>query len=80
MMGESRNQYTLLFRCCVVLGLVLRCWHYFRNPSVWMDEAATLVNVINLDCTDLWTSPRKTDAQLRMFGRFELRWGDVPQR
>ena len=51
MMGESRNQYTLLFRCCVVLGLVLRCWHYFRNPCVWMDEAATLVNVINLDCS-----------------------------
>ena len=27
-----------------------------------------------------WTSPRKTDAQLRMFGTFELRRGDVPKR
>ncbi len=27
-----------------------------------------------------WTSPRKTGAQLRMFGTFELRRGDVPQR
>ncbi len=27
-----------------------------------------------------WSSPRKTDAQLRIFGRLELRWGNVPQR
>ena len=27
-----------------------------------------------------WSSPRKTDAQLRMLGTFELRRGDVPQR
>jgi len=28
----------------------------------------------------MWTSPRKTGAQLRMFFGFELRRGDVPQR
>jgi hypothetical protein len=27
-----------------------------------------------------WTSPRKTDAQLRMFSGFELCRGNVPQR
>ncbi len=41
--------HTKLLRWCVVLGLVLRCWHYFRCPSVWMDEGAMLSNVINLD-------------------------------
>ena len=30
--------------------------------------------------TGKWSSPRKTGAQLRVFGTFELRRGDVPQR
>ena len=30
--------------------------------------------------SEAWSSPRKTDAQLRMFGTFELRRGDVPKR
>jgi hypothetical protein len=31
------------------LGIALRLFHYLRNPSVWHDEAALLVNVLNLD-------------------------------
>ncbi|CAN5206367.1 hypothetical protein BH10PLA2_BH10PLA2_06550 [soil metagenome] len=30
----------------ILLGLALRCYHYGRNPSVWHDEAALILNVI----------------------------------
>ena len=33
----------------VIVGLVLRLIHYVRSPSVWHDEAALIVNVIDLD-------------------------------
>jgi hypothetical protein len=33
----------------VVLGLALRGYHYFRCPSVWHDEAALVVNVLDAD-------------------------------
>lgn len=36
-----------LTRLFVVLGLVLRMIHYFRDPSVWHDEAALIVNVLH---------------------------------
>jgi hypothetical protein len=29
------------------LGLLLRTYHYLRNPSIWHDEVATFLNVIN---------------------------------
>lgn len=32
--------------CFVVLGLGLRGFHYFRDPSMWHDEAALAVNVL----------------------------------
>jgi hypothetical protein len=37
----------------VALGLVLRSYHYLRNPSVWHDEAALILNVLQLDFGDL---------------------------
>jgi hypothetical protein len=37
----------------VLLGLGLRCFHYLRNPSVWHDEAALLVNVLEKNFGDL---------------------------
>ncbi|HSI11034.1 MAG TPA: hypothetical protein VK961_03270 [Chthoniobacter sp.] len=30
----------------VILGLLLRLYHYGRNPSMWHDEAATVMNVL----------------------------------
>jgi hypothetical protein len=33
--------------CLVVLGLGLRLYHYARDPSMWHDEAALVVNVLN---------------------------------
>ena len=38
-----------LQRCTLAaigLGLALRCYHYGRNPSVWHDEAALILNVL----------------------------------
>src|SRR6266404_4589599 len=31
----------------IVLGLFLRLHHYLRNPSMWHDEAALVLNVFN---------------------------------
>jgi hypothetical protein len=33
----------------VTLGLALRSYHYLRNPSMWHDEAALVVNVLDKD-------------------------------
>jgi hypothetical protein len=37
----------------VLLGIGLRAYHYLRQPSVWHDEAALLVNVIEKGFRDL---------------------------
>jgi hypothetical protein len=33
--------------CLVALGIVLRLWHYLSDPTVWHDEAACILNVLN---------------------------------
>jgi hypothetical protein len=38
--------YPVLESSLLVLGLALRCFHYFRNRSVWHDEAALIINVL----------------------------------
>jgi hypothetical protein len=37
----------------VLVGIGLRAYHYLRQPSVWHDEAALLVNVLEKDFGDL---------------------------
>jgi peptidoglycan/LPS O-acetylase OafA/YrhL len=37
------------------LGVFLRLWHYVRNPDVWLDEAALLVNVVERSYASLLT-------------------------
>ena len=37
----------------VSLGVALRLWHYALNPAVWLDEAALLINVVELDFAQL---------------------------
>ena len=47
---------TWLHRCtlaAVGLGLALRAYHYARNPSVWHDEAALILNVLSKSFVDL---------------------------
>jgi hypothetical protein len=46
LLSSSDLQSLLLTTLLVALGLGLRSWHYFRNPSVWHDEAALIVNVL----------------------------------
>ena len=37
----------------LVLGVALRGYHYFREPSMWHDEAAVAVNVLNRGYAEL---------------------------
>ncbi len=37
----------------VLLGLALRLFHYLRNPSVWHDEAALVLNVLGKSFREL---------------------------
>jgi hypothetical protein len=39
--------------CLVVLGFSLRLYHYLRNPSMWHDEAALVLNVLGKNFTEL---------------------------
>jgi hypothetical protein len=39
--------------CLVALGLGLRLYHYLRNPSMWHDEAALVLNVLGKGFADL---------------------------
>jgi hypothetical protein len=37
----------------ILLGVLLRSYHFFRDPVVWHDEAALLINVVRLGFGDL---------------------------
>lgn len=43
----------MVLRVTVALGLALRAFHYLRCPSVWHDEAALIVNVLELSFRDM---------------------------
>src|SRR5262249_12900512 len=49
MLIGSRRSLTVV----AAIGIALRLFHYLRDPSVWHDEAALIVNVLNLDFTQL---------------------------
>jgi hypothetical protein len=40
------GRWTWWTAALVVLGVVLRCHHYLRNPSIWGDEAAVILNAL----------------------------------
>jgi hypothetical protein len=42
---SARNRIVVI--ALLALGLSLRSYHYFRDPSMWHDEAAVAVNVLN---------------------------------
>jgi hypothetical protein len=47
--SQRRDRSAWLQRCMLAaigLGLALRAYHYGRNPSVWHDEAALILNVL----------------------------------
>src|SRR5690242_11169041 len=51
----------------VLLGLFLRAYHYLRDPSVWHDEAALLVNVLPLSFRELLGPLRHAEAAPPLF-------------
>jgi hypothetical protein len=53
---------TRLTTVFVVLGVALRAFHYLRNPSVWHDEAALIINVLEKDFLHLLGALRFSEA------------------
>ncbi|HWB58124.1 MAG TPA: glycosyltransferase family 39 protein [Chthoniobacteraceae bacterium] len=49
--GAKTPFFDLATRWIVIPGLLLRLWHYGRNPSMWHDEAAATVNILNRSFT-----------------------------
>ena len=44
-------------------GLALRAYHYARNPSIWHDEAALVLNVLHLSWVGMfWGNPEVDGA------------------
>ena len=55
-LGQKLTSPKWLFRCTlafIVVGLGLRAYHFGRNPSVWHDEAALILNVANKSFLEL---------------------------
>src|SRR5690606_13606385 len=44
-MARLQSWFTVLL-VILVTGTALRSYHYFRDPSMWHDEAALVVNVL----------------------------------
>jgi hypothetical protein len=51
----------------IAAGLLLRAFHYFRNPSMWHDEAALVVNVLQKNFIELLGSLRFAEAAPPLF-------------
>jgi hypothetical protein len=51
----------------LLLGVALRCYHYFRDPAVWHDEGALIVNVLSLGYAELAGPLRHTQAAPPLF-------------
>jgi hypothetical protein len=51
----------------VAIGLMLRAFHYGRNPSVWHDEAAVIVNVLEKNFLQLLGPLRFSEAAPPLF-------------
>jgi hypothetical protein len=64
----------------VVAGCALRLYHYLRNPSVWHDEAALIVNVLDKSFLQLLGPLRWNEAAPPLFlwaeRAFALIFGD----
>ena len=57
----------VLLLSLVLLGLLLRTYHYLRDPAVWHDEAAVIVNILSLDFDQLLGLLRQTQAAPPLF-------------
>jgi predicted membrane-bound mannosyltransferase len=41
------NPELLLVICLLFIGIILRIWQYAANRSLWLDEAALALNIVN---------------------------------
>jgi hypothetical protein len=55
----------------IVLGLGLRGYHYLRNPAVWHDEAALVLNVLHKDFADQFGHLHFSEASPPLFSCLE---------
>ncbi|HVX11462.1 MAG TPA: glycosyltransferase 87 family protein [Pirellulales bacterium] len=63
-LADMRLRWTTAF---VVIGLILRIYHYLRNPSLWHDEAALVVNVLEKGFVELLGPLRFSEAAPPLF-------------
>lgn len=56
-----------LMGLALVLGLALRTYHYARNPSMWHDEAALVINLLERQPLDIWGPLRHHEAAPPLF-------------
>lgn len=62
-----QHRRKILIIALIVLGVGLRTYHYLRNPSVWHDEAAVLVNVLPLGFAELLGPLKHAEAAPPLF-------------
>jgi hypothetical protein len=69
-MKRERNRYFntgFALNGCIWLGLALRTFHFLRNPSVWHDEAALVLNVLQKGYAELLGPLRFSEAAPPLF-------------
>ena len=67
MVGGWTKSRIALVGLLLLLGVALRCHHYFRDPAVWHDEGALIVNVLSLGYAELAGPLRHTQAAPPLF-------------
>src|SRR5262245_41919256 len=66
----------------VVLGILIRVSHVVRDPALWHDEAALVLNVVYLDVTECFGKLLHHEAAPSLFlvlGRRALRMGGASE-
>lgn len=53
-MGRCRNFYKIWLAFIFAVGIVLRSFLYFKNPSLWGDEASLAINILNNSYLELF--------------------------
>jgi hypothetical protein len=64
---------TRLVQLIVILGLMVRGYHYFREPDLWHDEAALLLNVVDKSPSEMFGKLNHHEASPPFFLVIE-RW------
>jgi hypothetical protein len=63
----SSSLHPRAFWLILAAGLALRCYHYLRDPAMWHDEAALVLNVLDKSFRDLLGPLRFSEAAPPLF-------------